>query len=327
MRSRAPSPAPKLITGTRRGKCLASAPALAASSFQVSHSPPYSSACPVSAAHSAAERGNQKKNFSGRSRASMASKNSWAISASVSTTSTFIRNYHYRRVEVKMTQRGSQMPYSSNHRILMLMPLLAALCGSAFAAAQPPKLRLSEVQDIAPARYRVELTLDPTKDSFSGVISIEVNLKQPAQTIWLNANQITVEEASASSGGKTWQAQTVPGGSDFVGLQFPSALPVGPAEITIRCQGSVRHGDTSGIFRTRDGDIDYIFTQFESTDARDAFPCFDEPSYKTPWQLTLHVPAQDAAVSNTPVASEKSENGVKRSEERRVGKECRSRWS
>src|ERR1039457_1437890 len=210
-----------------------------------------------------------------------------------------------------MTQRGSPMPSSSNPRIPMLMPLLAALCGSALAAGQPPKLRLSEVQDVAPARYRVELTLDPAKDNFSGVISIEVNLKQPAQTIWLNANQIAVEQASATSGGKTWQAQPLPGGSDFVGLQFPSALPVGPAEITIRCQGSVRHGDTSGIFRTRDGDIDYIFTQFESTDARDAFPCFDEPSYKTPWQLTLHVPAQDAAVSNTPVASEKSENGVK----------------
>jgi len=203
------------------------------------------------------------------------------------------------------------MPYSSNHRIPMLMPLLAALCGCAFAAGQPPKLRLSEVQDVAPARYRVELTLDPAKDSFSGAISIEVNLKQPAQTIWLNANQIAVQEASATAGGKTWQAQTVPGGSDFVGLRFESAIPVGPAEIRIRYQGSVRHGDTSGIFRTRDGDSDYIFTQFESTDARDAFPCFDEPSYKTPWQLTLHVPAQDAAVSNTPVASEKSENGVK----------------
>ena len=158
----------------------------------------------------------------------------------------------------------------------MLMPLLAALCGSALAAGQPPKLRLSEVQDVAPARYRVELTLDPAKDSFSGAISIEVNLKQPAQTIWLNANRIAVQQASATSGGQTFPAQPLPGGSDFVGLQFPSALPVGPAEITIRYQGSVRHGDTSGIFRARDGDSDYIFTQFESTDARDAFPCFDE---------------------------------------------------
>ncbi len=203
------------------------------------------------------------------------------------------------------------MPDFASYRVPILMPLLAALCGSIFAASQPPKLRLAEVQDVAPTRYRVELTLDPAKDNFSGVISIEVNLKAPAQTIWLNANQIAVQEASAMAGGKTWQAQAVPGGSDFVGLQFPSAIPAGPAEIKIRYQGGIRSQDTSGIFRTKDEGNDYIFTQFESTDARDAFPCFDEPSYKTPWQLTLHVPARDAAVSNTPVASEKSENGVK----------------
>ena len=60
-----------------------------------------------------------------------------------------------------------------------------------------------------------------------------------------------------------------------------------------------------------DGGNHYIYTQFESTDARDAFPCFDEPSYKVPWQLTLHVPAEDTAVSNTPIASETSEGGIK----------------
>jgi alanyl aminopeptidase len=203
------------------------------------------------------------------------------------------------------------MPYLPSHRISILLPLLAALCGSASAAGQPPKLRLSEVQDVAPTRYRAELTLDPAKDKFAGVLSIDVNLKAPAQTIWLNASQITVQEASATAGGKSWQAQAVPGGSDFVGLQFPSAIPIGPAEIKIRYQGSVRNGDTSGLFHVKDEGNDYIYSQFESTDARDAFPCFDEPSYKTPWQLTLHVPAQDAAVSNTPVASEKNENGVK----------------
>src|ERR1017187_4870234 len=89
-RSSAPLPLPKLITGTRPPKCLASSGADAAISFHVSHKPPYNSACSPSAAHSAAERVNQKKNFSGRSRASIASANSSAISASVRTTSTFI---------------------------------------------------------------------------------------------------------------------------------------------------------------------------------------------------------------------------------------------
>src|SRR5664279_4762823 len=92
-----------------------------------------------------------------------------------------------------------------------LLPLLAALCSSAFADGQAPKLRLSEVQDIAPASYRADLTLDPGKDSFAGVIDIGVVVKKPVETIWLNANKIAVEGASIASGGKTWQAKTVPG--------------------------------------------------------------------------------------------------------------------
>jgi alanyl aminopeptidase len=55
--------------------------------------------------------------------------------------------------------------------------------------------------------------------------------------------------------------------------------------------------------------LGFAFGQFEATDARHAFPCFDEPSFKTPWQLTLHVKREQAAFSNTPVASETEEPG------------------
>jgi len=55
-----------------------------------------------------------------------------------------------------------------------------------------------------------------------------------------------------------------------------------------------------------DNGTDYLFTQFESTDARGAFPCFDEPSYKVPWQLSLDVPQRDTAVSNTPVVKQET---------------------
>ena len=58
---------------------------------------------------------------------------------------------------------------------------------------------------------------------------------------------------------------------------------------------------TQGVFRQKDGDDWYVFTQFETTDARRAFPCFDEPSYKVPWQLTLRIPSGTTAVSNTPI--------------------------
>ena len=189
---------------------------------------------------------------------------------------------------------------------------LALACSfTALAADQPPKLRLAEVQNIAPEKYHAELTLDPDKTEFTGNIRIQVKVNQPARTIWLNASRIAVQQASVTAGGNTVTARTLPGGDDFLGLQLPSDIPAGTAEIAIRYTGEVRHGDSSGVFQTEDGGVHYILTQFESTDARDAFPCFDEPSYKVPWQLTLRIPPQDKAVSNTPAASESVESGIR----------------
>jgi alanyl aminopeptidase len=202
------------------------------------------------------------------------------------------------------------MPYSAKLKILSAVALLAAFALPAPMFGQAPKVRLSEVQDIAPTHYQATLDLDPAKSTFSGTVTIEVRVNKPAQTVWLNGNRIAVEEASATAGGKTSQAKTVPGGDDFLGLQFDAPLPSGAAELHIRYTGEVRHGDSSGVFYLKDGDSGYIFTQFESTDARDAFPCFDEPGFKTPWQLTLHVPSEDSAVSNT-TAAERTEGGVK----------------
>ena len=86
-------------------------------------------------------------------------------------------------------------------RLTVFVALACSL--GALAADQPPKLRLAEVQKISPERYRAELTLDPDKAEFTGYIRIQVKVDQPVQTIWLNANRITVREASVMTGGKT----------------------------------------------------------------------------------------------------------------------------
>lgn len=187
-------------------------------------------------------------------------------------------------------------------RLTRLGGLLSApflLCSGLWAADQAPALRLPG--NVVPTDYRVELTLDPAKPAFSGSVSIHVNVKEPVDTIWLNANSITVEEATLETGGKQMTPKSQPSGDDFLALHFDSQVPSGPAEIKIRYTGKVRQQDSSGVFHMEDNGNNYLFTQFEQTDARAAFPCFDEPSYKVPWQLTLNIPQQNSAVSNTPV--------------------------
>ena len=188
----------------------------------------------------------------------------------------------------------------------LLVVLLAAL--GAFAQ---PKARLSEVQNVEPKSYQVELSLDPEKTTFSGTIRMELDVRAATQTLWLNQNKIQVQRASAMIGGQQRAARVLPGGNDFVGLRFDSPLPAGPASVFIAYTGEVVEGSSASIFRQQEGGNWYLFTQFEPTDARGAFPCFDEPSYKTPWQVTLRVPEKSSAISNTPVASETAAAGTK----------------
>lgn len=172
------------------------------------------------------------------------------------------------------------------------------------AADQPPTLRLPNT--VAPTSYRVELALDPSKPDFTGSIAIQVDVKQPVDTIWLNASKIQAGEATFEANGKRMTAKVEASGKSFLGLHFDSQIPAGPGEIKIRYTGQIQQQSPSGVFHAEDKGNHYLLTQFENTDARDAFPCFDEPSYKVPWQLTLNIPQQNVAVSNTPPESQET---------------------
>ncbi len=190
-------------------------------------------------------------------------------------------------------------------RLLALGP---CLCFLSFAATDaPPALRLDD--SVRPVRYAADLTLDPGATAFSGSIHIDVDVAKPSSLIWMNGTDIQIEEATVMAGGKTIPAAVVPGGTDFLGLRLANDVPAGPATIAIRYRGAISTKSSAGIFQSKDAGNDYLFTQFESIDARRAFPCFDQPGFKTPWRLTLHVKKDQRAFANTPMASETDEAG------------------
>ncbi len=190
------------------------------------------------------------------------------------------------------------LPGLANAAALILLAWPAAASGD----PEPPRLRLPAVAE--PAGYSAELAIDPARDGFRGSIDIEIRLKQKTGHLWINGTDLRIDTASASSGGRSIGVRSVPGGEDFVGFVF--RRPVGPGKMTLHVEYAGRLGETTtqGLFRQKDGEDWYAFSQFESTDARRAFPCFDEPSYKVPWRLTLRIPNGTTAVSNTPIESE-----------------------
>jgi alanyl aminopeptidase len=188
--------------------------------------------------------------------------------------------------------------------------LLTLVAGALFAAPQPPTLRLPT--EAAPSRYQVTLNLDPAKDDFTGAVTIELQVRQATAVVWLNQNNLTVSAASVEQAGAKQAARVLPGGTDFVGFEFATGLKPGKASLHVEFAGKVNLKAGAGVFLSKRNDDRYLFTQFEAVDARAAFPCYDEPGYKVPWQVTLNIPAGMTAVSNTPVQKETTEGAVKR---------------
>jgi len=192
---------------------------------------------------------------------------------------------------------------------LAALSCVVLLGRAAFAvpSLEPPKLRLDG--SAQPSSYAVDLTIVPDRDTFRGSVDISIDIRTASDVIWLNSVGLEIQtavfrpESGATLSEKSLPARTVQGGDQFVGFTFDRAIS-GQGVLHVAYQGKISRNSSAGIFQLKEGRDWYVYSQFEPTDARRAFPCFDEPSFKVPWQLTLHVPREDLALSNTPIQSE-----------------------
>ena len=161
----------------------------------------------------------------------------------------------------------------------------------------PPKLRLPG--DVRPLRNQVELTIDPARSDFEGRISIDVDIVQATDTIWLDADGIEVLHAELEQGQRHQPLVAWTAPRSFLALRAQAPLPTGRARIVVDYRGQMSRTENGGVFVNEEAGELYQLTHFEPLDARRAFPCFDEPSFKVPWQITMRVPARLEALTNT----------------------------
>ncbi len=185
----------------------------------------------------------------------------------------------------------------------------APVAEAARPAPVSPALRLPT--QVRPSGYTAELTLDPAAPTFQGVVDIDLDVKEATDVLWLHGRSLTVKEATLTVGGRPVALTQTKGNGDFLGFVPEATLQPGTARLRLAYEGQLSEREVSGAFRAREGGDWYVFTQFEPLGARRVFPCFDEPGFKVPWQLTLHVPRGNVAVTNTPlVAEEPGANGT-----------------
>ena len=186
------------------------------------------------------------------------------------------------------------------------LPLLRATAYTfsclVFAAASLSGQRLPST--VVPEHYALTLTPDLKSATFAGVETIDVILREPSRSITLNANELAFHSVSVAAGGRTQAAAvSLDHEKEQATFTVDEPVPAGKAVLTIHYTG-ILNNELRGFYLSKTARRNYAVTQFESTDARRAFPSFDEPALKATFDVTLIIDKGDTAISNGPIVKD-----------------------
>ena len=161
-----------------------------------------------------------------------------------------------------------------------------------------------------PSKYRIKLQPDLKNFTFDGEQTVDIQVLEPTSKIVLNAIDLKISTATLHAMGTTLNNPSISmdKDSETATLDFGETIQPGDARLEMAFTGEL-NDKLMGFYRSeytsQDGETRYLATtQFEPTDARRAFPCWDEPAKKATFEVTLVFSDEYQAVSNTPAVEE-----------------------
>ena len=187
---------------------------------------------------------------------------------------------------------------------------VAAAFAVLFLSSPSPAFGQRLPTTIIPTHYTLKLTPDLKAATFSGEEEIDVNISQPTNSITLNAIEINVLSVTIFPNGPQQRGTVnLDAEKQQATFTFPNTVPAGNATIKIHYTG-ILNNELRGFYLSKTARRNYAVTQFEATDARRAFPCFDEPAFKASFDISLVIDAADTAISNTSIVADTPGPGV-----------------
>jgi alanyl aminopeptidase len=154
------------------------------------------------------------------------------------------------------------------------------------------------------------LQLDPSQADYSGHTTITITVGEDTSEIRLHAQDMQINAITLTGGGSHHEVTHRSGEHGLLFVESANNLAPGTYKLHIEFSNNFNtNGDS--INRTEQEGRHYVFSQFEAISARQGFPCFDEPGFKFPWQVTMAVPDGQLAITNTPEVSASVENGIR----------------
>ena len=209
--------------------------------------------------------------------------------------------------------RGFQL--AASIRIVLMVALcfvriVCNVCSAQTSQTEAPSFRLPDAA--RPMHYSLDMTIIPSEPVFHGIATINLQLRQSTKTIWLNQKGLTIKQVRVKDEGGSYRTAQFEAPDEFLAVKLAKAMGPGKIDLEIGYDGTL-NDKSVGAFRKKAGDGWFVYTSFTPIDARRAFPCFDEPGYKAPWSVSLHVRKEDVAVANGPEVSSTAEpNGMMR---------------
>ena len=170
---------------------------------------------------------------------------------------------------------------------------------------------------VRPTRSVVHFELDPYAETFSGTVRHSIAVSEPVSQVVLHAHGLTLGQA-ALTGSNAPIAASANVAAQSVTLTISGGLAAGNHEITLPFTGKL--GDMGyGLYYTKYRQADgsekrMLVTQMEPIGAREMLPLFDEPAFRTVWQVSITTDAKFTALSNMPVAKEAITGGKRRTD-------------
>ena len=157
-----------------------------------------------------------------------------------------------------------------------------------------------------PDRYDLVLEPDLESRTFDGAVTIALTVHETTREIVCNSVDLELKQAHVEQGGRRIDvtATSFDATAERVTFALAEALVPGTATLKVAFTGVLNDrlvGFYASTYKTEDGSNKTLATsQMEATDARRAFPCWDEPEHKAVFGVTLVVADGLMAVSNSP---------------------------
>ena len=171
-------------------------------------------------------------------------------------------------------------------------------------AASPENNVFRLPRTVVPSHYDLTITPGPESRIFHGDVAIDVDVLKATSVVKINTKNLVITAASAkhASGTVLHGTVTIDADKEMAEIAFDGTLAASAWVLELQFSG--QHGNNGqGFFANTYEDAEkkehtVLCTQFESADARSAFPCFDEPEFKATFKVRLVVANELVALSN-----------------------------